>query len=254
MPHRPGARADHHGDERDDRAPGRASATSCSTPSTWRNTTRSTPRSSSSACSASCSTSLFEKLRGMLVAWAEPVHQIAVGLDMTAQRRMAELAIGVAADRAAARAVAWPRRLRDGAAVAAAGAGGGVRAPRPAARQSDLSGACRDHALPPVRRLRHCGRGRRRAGRGGARAAAWSRRCRPVVRVLAPVPKIALYPAFILILGFDHASKIALVVGGCGVPDPARDLSGRARGRAQAGLVGARGGHVARARRCSPWC
>ena len=34
---------------------------------------------------------------------------------------------------------------------------------------------------------------------------------RPVVRVLAPVPKIALYPAFILILGFEHASKIALV-------------------------------------------
>jgi ABC-type nitrate/sulfonate/bicarbonate transport system permease component len=33
----------------------------------------------------------------------------------------------------------------------------------------------------------------------------------PVVRVLAPVPKIALYPAFILVLGFDHASKIALV-------------------------------------------
>src|SRR5262245_16828656 len=34
----------------------------------------------------------------------------------------------------------------------------------------------------------------------------------PVIRVLAPVPKIALYPALVLILGFDHASKIALVV------------------------------------------
>jgi NitT/TauT family transport system permease protein len=34
---------------------------------------------------------------------------------------------------------------------------------------------------------------------------------RPLVRVLAPVPKIALYPALILILGFEHASKIALV-------------------------------------------
>jgi NitT/TauT family transport system permease protein len=34
---------------------------------------------------------------------------------------------------------------------------------------------------------------------------------KPVVRVLAPVPKIALYPALILILGFEHASKIALV-------------------------------------------
>ena len=35
---------------------------------------------------------------------------------------------------------------------------------------------------------------------------------RPLVRVLAPLPKIALYPAFILTLGFDHSSKIALVV------------------------------------------
>ena len=33
----------------------------------------------------------------------------------------------------------------------------------------------------------------------------------PIVRVLAPVPKIALYPAFILTLGFDDASKIAAV-------------------------------------------
>ena len=34
---------------------------------------------------------------------------------------------------------------------------------------------------------------------------------KPLVRVLAPVPKIALYPALLLILGFDHASKITLV-------------------------------------------
>lgn len=33
----------------------------------------------------------------------------------------------------------------------------------------------------------------------------------PLVRVLAPVPKVALYPALILTLGFEHASKIALV-------------------------------------------
>jgi ABC-type nitrate/sulfonate/bicarbonate transport system permease component len=35
---------------------------------------------------------------------------------------------------------------------------------------------------------------------------------RPLLRVLAPVPKIALYPALVLILGFEHASKVALVV------------------------------------------
>jgi ABC-type nitrate/sulfonate/bicarbonate transport system permease component len=34
----------------------------------------------------------------------------------------------------------------------------------------------------------------------------------PLVRVLAPVPKIALYPALVLTLGFENASKIALVV------------------------------------------
>src|SRR5215203_5929567 len=34
---------------------------------------------------------------------------------------------------------------------------------------------------------------------------------RPLIRVLAPVPKVALYPALILTLGFDHASKVALV-------------------------------------------
>ena len=34
---------------------------------------------------------------------------------------------------------------------------------------------------------------------------------RPIVRVLAPVPKVALYPALLLLLGFGHASKVALV-------------------------------------------
>jgi len=35
---------------------------------------------------------------------------------------------------------------------------------------------------------------------------------KPLVRVLAPLPKIALYPALVLTLGFDHSSKVALVV------------------------------------------
>ena len=33
-----------------------------------------------------------------------------------------------------------------------------------------------------------------------------------LVHLLAPIPKIALYPAFILILGFENTSKIALIV------------------------------------------
>jgi ABC-type nitrate/sulfonate/bicarbonate transport system permease component len=34
---------------------------------------------------------------------------------------------------------------------------------------------------------------------------------RPLVRVLAPLPKVALYPAFLLLVGFGHESKILLV-------------------------------------------
>src|ERR1700722_9261451 len=34
---------------------------------------------------------------------------------------------------------------------------------------------------------------------------------RPLVRVLAPLPKVALYPAFMLLVGFGHESKILLV-------------------------------------------
>jgi ABC-type nitrate/sulfonate/bicarbonate transport system permease component len=41
---------------------------------------------------------------------------------------------------------------------------------------------------------------------------------KPLVRVLAPVPKVALYPAFILVLGFENASKIALVVADATFP------------------------------------
>ena len=35
---------------------------------------------------------------------------------------------------------------------------------------------------------------------------------RPIGRVLAPLPKVALYPALLLLLGFGHGSKITLVV------------------------------------------
>jgi len=34
---------------------------------------------------------------------------------------------------------------------------------------------------------------------------------RPIVRVLAPLPKVALYPALLLLVGFGHQSKIVLV-------------------------------------------
>ncbi|WP_128561373.1 ABC transporter permease [Methylobacterium crusticola] len=51
---------------------------------------------------------------------------------------------------------------------------------------------------------------------------------RPLVRVLAPVPKVALYPAFILTLGFADASKIALVVADAVFPILLATLQGAA--------------------------
>jgi len=67
---------------------------------------------------------------------------------------------------------------------------------------------------------------------------------RPLVRVLAPLPKVALYPAMILILGFDHASKITLVAADAVFPILLANLSGHHDRRAETGLVGARGWHV----------
>jgi ABC-type nitrate/sulfonate/bicarbonate transport system permease component len=48
----------------------------------------------------------------------------------------------------------------------------------------------------------------------GLAAAAWpafNAVVRPLVRVLAPLPKVALYPALLLLVGFGHESKILLV-------------------------------------------
>lgn len=65
---------------------------------------------------------------------------------------------------------------------------------------------------------------------------------RPLVRVLAPIPKIAIYPALVLSLGFGDASKIVLVVadalfpillatfGGAAAVEPKLVWSARAAG------------------------
>ena len=72
---------------------------------------------------------------------------------------------------------------------------------------------------------------------------------RPVIRVLAPIPKIALYPALILSLGFDDAPKIILVAadalfpillatyGGAGAVEPKLLWSARAAGTSRAGTL-----------------
>ena len=67
------------------------------------------------------------------------------------------------------------------------------------------------------------------------------------MRVLAPVPKIALYPALMLTLGFDHSSKIALVAADAVFPILLATYQGAASGRAEARLVGARGRRARRA-------
>ena len=72
---------------------------------------------------------------------------------------------------------------------------------------------------------------------------------KPLVRVLAPLPKVALYPAMVLILGFDDASKIALVVAdamfpillatyqGTSVVEPKLVWSARAAGTSQRAVL-----------------
>lgn len=47
---------------------------------------------------------------------------------------------------------------------------------------------------------------------GAAMAVGAERWLGPTVRLLAPIPKIALYPALVLLFGYGHASKVALVV------------------------------------------
>ncbi len=47
---------------------------------------------------------------------------------------------------------------------------------------------------------------------GAAMALGAERWLGPLVRLLAPIPKIALYPGLVLLFGYGHASKVALVV------------------------------------------
>lgn len=84
-------------------------------------------------------------------------------------------------------------------------------------------------------------------------AGATSRLCgaalRPLVRVLAPVPKIALYPALVLSLGFGDAPKVVLVaadalfpillatLGGALAVEPKLVWSARAAGTSARGAI-----------------
>jgi ABC-type nitrate/sulfonate/bicarbonate transport system permease component len=49
-------------------------------------------------------------------------------------------------------------------------------------------------------------------GVGAAQSRAGRQMLEPMVRVLAPIPKIALFPALLLMFGFDHLSRIILVL------------------------------------------
>lgn len=86
-------------------------------------------------------------------------------------------------------------------------------------------------------------------GLAGARSRVVGAALRPLVRVLAPVPKIALYPALVLSLGFDDASKVALVAAdalfpillathaGAAAVEPRLVWSARAAGTTAAGAL-----------------
>jgi NitT/TauT family transport system permease protein len=86
-------------------------------------------------------------------------------------------------------------------------------------------------------------------GLAGASSPAFGAALRPLVRVLAPVPKIAIYPALILSLGFDDAPKIILVAadalfpillatyGGAVAVEPKLVWSALAAGTTKAGAI-----------------
>ena len=215
-PHRPGAGVDHHGDERDDCAPEPGWEISCSTPSTWRNT---------NPCYATIVVDRLHRFH------ARPrIREAARRAGGVGRARRIRL-LQARHDRGDAREHGGYRgrdccRSRFCVALwfvlATFGFAPPSLLPAPqtvfaavfdAARRSAVPcPLCRD-VVSPVHRLCHRRRARHRASALRPPAAARSApRSRPLIRVLAPLPKIALYPAFVLTLGFEHSSKIALVV------------------------------------------
>ena len=96
----------------------------------------------------------FEALRSRLVALGRAIARSRRGNDMTRSDRSVEHADRCHPDRARHRHLAGDRGVRPCAAVAAAAARGGVRAPGSAARLARLPRSRRDHLVPAVRRLR----------------------------------------------------------------------------------------------------
>ena len=252
-PHRAGARADHHGDERDDRAQAgrRRPAVQRARDGAVRDRLRHHHHHRHArlrdrrGCSRGCaSASSPGPSRRTTSRWARhdggPPHR------RDRHRHPA--------DRAAPRAVARARGLGRDAGRDPAAAGRRVRAPAAAVRQCAVLGQRRDHAVPAVLRLLHRGRDRRLArARGdrqpagrvaGAAAGARARAAAEGRALSGDDPDPRLRPCL-----QDHAGR-----GRRRVPDPARDLSGHGGGRAEARLVGARRRHVAARARCSRWC
>ena len=154
----------------------------------------------------------FEKLRAQAGAMVRAALRHAVELRMNARARHIGCAAGDRADRAAGRAVAGAGLVRLCAGDAAAAARAGVHASGPA--------TCRPAAFSrrSPRRCFGCSPDSSIAvvlgvgiGLAAAASPAVNAVVRPIVRVLAPLPKVALYPALLLLLGFGHESKITLV-------------------------------------------
>ena len=159
----------------------------------------------------------FERLRAHVVAWAEPTHADRGRLDMTA-RRTAEIAVGILP-------IALVLALWQG--VVASGIAPPVLLPAPGAVFARLIEQMGNRQF-----LENAGITLYRLfagfsiaviigvtlGLASTGSKAVEGIVKPLVRVLAPLPKVALYPAMILTLGFDDASKITLVVADATFP------------------------------------
>ena len=212
LPHRPGAGADHHGRERNDRAavrPGRHSV-QCPRHGAIRHRLRHDPDRGRVGLRARCRLRTPARTAGeMGRALARPHCEHRVN-DRTATLRDGLLG----ALPLAAIVGLWQ-------VIVLAGLAPPALLPAPDAVLMRLvqqfgSSAYLDHVATTLGRL-FAGFGIAvMVGVGLGLAATGSRWAggviAPLVRVLAPVPKIALYPALVLTLGFEDASKIALVV------------------------------------------
>ena len=153
----------------------------------------------------------FERLRGRLVRWSEPRFDIPLSFRMNARAVTSDVLLGIVP--IALLVALWQALASFGYAPATLLPPPGLvfMRLRAATRHRHLSAGDRRHAVPAVCGILDRGGLGVAIGLAAAASPAVNAVVRPIVRVLAPLPKVALYPALLLLLGFGHESKIALV-------------------------------------------